>query len=49
MAFIASSVVTSGARLIGSTLGRFVLSTNMWMFGIIAETSSVLCAGFLIK
>jgi hypothetical protein len=37
------------AALIGSTLGRFVLPTNMWMFGIIAEPLSVLCAGFLIK
>jgi uncharacterized membrane protein len=37
------------AALIGSTLGRFVLPINMWMFGIVAEPLSVLCAGFLIK
>ena len=37
------------AAFIGSTVGRFVLPTNMWMFGIIAEPLSVLCAGFLIK
>jgi uncharacterized membrane protein len=37
------------AALIGSSLGRFVLPTNMWMFGIIAEPLSVLCAGFVIK
>jgi hypothetical protein len=37
------------AALIGSSLGRFVLPTNMWMFGIVAEPLSVLCAGFLIK
>jgi len=37
------------AALIGSTLGRFILPTNMWMFGIIAEPLSVLAAGFLVR
>ena len=37
------------AALIGSTLGRFILPTNLWMFGIIAEPLSVLAAGFLVR
>ena len=37
------------AALLGSTIGRFLLPTNMWMFGIIAEPLSVLAAGFLVR
>jgi len=37
------------AALIGSTVGRFILPTNLWMFGIVAEPISVLCAGFLVR
>jgi hypothetical protein len=37
------------AALIGSTVGRFILPTNLWMFGIIAEPLSVLSAGFLVR
>lgn len=35
--------------MIGSTIGRIVLPTNFWMFGIIAEPLSVLTAGFLVR
>lgn len=37
------------AALIGSTIGRIVMPTSLWMFGIIAEPLSVLCAGFLVR
>jgi hypothetical protein len=37
------------AALIGSTIGRIVMPTSLWMFGIFAEPLSVLCAGFLVR
>jgi len=37
------------AALIGSTVGRIVLPTSLWMFGIFAEPLSVLAAGFLVR
>jgi len=37
------------AALIGSTIGRIVIPTPLWMFGIIAEPLSVLSAGFLVR
>jgi len=37
------------AALIGSTVGRIVIPTSLWMFGIFAEPLSVLCAGFLVR
>jgi uncharacterized membrane protein len=37
------------AALIGSTLGRVLLPSPLWMFGIIAEPLSVMTAGFLTR
>jgi hypothetical protein len=37
------------AALIGSTIGRVVLPSPLWMFGIIAEPLSVMSAGFLTR
>ena len=37
------------AALIGSTVGRVVLPSPLWMFGIIAEPLSVMTAGFLTR
>jgi len=37
------------AALIGSTIGRVVLPSPLWMFGIIAEPLSVMAAGFLTR
>jgi hypothetical protein len=37
------------AALIGSTLGRALLPSPLWMFGIIAEPLSVMSAGFLTR
>lgn len=37
------------AALIGSSIGRMIKSDSFWMFGIIAEPISVLCAGLLAK
>ena len=37
------------AALIGSTIGRIVIPTPLWMFGIVAEPLSVLSAGFLVR
>jgi hypothetical protein len=37
------------AALIGSTIGRVMIPTPLWMFGIIAEPLSVLSAGFLVR
>jgi hypothetical protein len=37
------------AALIGSTVGRVVLPSPLWMFGIIAEPLSVMSAGFLTR
>ncbi len=37
------------AALIGSTIGRVVLPSPLWMFGIIAEPLSVMTAGFLTR
>jgi len=37
------------AALIGSTIGRMVMYTQFWMFGIISEPLSVLTAGFLVR
>jgi hypothetical protein len=39
----------ASAALIGSVVGRFILPTNMWMFGVVAEPLSVLMAGFLVR
>ncbi len=35
--------------LIGSTIGRVLLPSPLWMFGIIAEPLSVMSAGFLTR
>ena len=37
------------AALIGSTLGRTLLPSPLWMFGIISEPLSVMSAGFLTR
>jgi len=37
------------AALIGSTIGRVVLPSPLWMFGITAEPLSVMTAGFLTR
>jgi len=37
------------AALIGSTIGRVLLPSPLWMFGIIAEPLSVMSAGFLTR
>jgi hypothetical protein len=37
------------AALLGSTLGRVLLPSPLWMFGIIAEPLSVMTAGFLTR
>ncbi|HXX87317.1 MAG TPA: hypothetical protein VEH86_02590 [Candidatus Acidoferrum sp.] len=37
------------AALIGSTIGRIVIPTPFWMFGIVSEPLSVLAAGFLVR
>jgi len=37
------------SALIGSTLGRVLLPSPLWMFGIIAEPLSVMTAGFLTR
>jgi hypothetical protein len=37
------------AALIGSTVGRVVLPSPLWMFGIVAEPLSVMSAGFLTR
>ena len=37
------------AALIGSTLGRVLLPSPLWMFGIVAEPLSVMSAGFLTR
>ena len=37
------------AALIGSTIGRVILPTPLWMFGLVSEPLSVLAAGFLVK
>ena len=37
------------AALIGSTIGRVVLPSPLWMFGIVAEPLSVMSAGFLTR
>lgn len=37
------------AALIGSTIGRVILPTPLWMFGIVSEPLSVLAAGFLVE
>jgi len=37
------------AALIGSTIGRIVIPTPFWMFGIVSEPLSVLTAGFLVR
>jgi hypothetical protein len=37
------------AALIGSIIGRVVLPSPLWMFGIIAEPLSVMAAGFLTR
>jgi len=37
------------AALIGSTIGRVLLPSPLWMFGIIAEPLSVMTAGFLTR
>jgi len=37
------------AALIGSTLGRVLLPSPLWMFGIVAEPLSVMTAGFLTR
>lgn len=37
------------AALIGSTIGRVVLPSPLWMFGTIAEPLSVMTAGFLTR
>jgi hypothetical protein len=37
------------SALIGSTVGRVVLPSPLWMFGIVAEPLSVMSAGFLTK
>lgn len=37
------------AAFIGSTIGRALLPSPLWMFGIIAEPLSVCAAGFLAK
>jgi hypothetical protein len=37
------------AALIGSTIGRTLLPSPLWMFGIISEPLSVMSAGFLTR
>ena len=37
------------SALIGSTIGRVLLPSPLWMFGIIAEPLSVMTAGFLTR
>ena len=37
------------AALIGSTIGRIILPTPLWMFGIFSEPLSVMAAGFLVR
>jgi len=37
------------AALIGSTLGRVLFPSPLWMFGIVAEPLSVMSAGFLTR
>ena len=37
------------AALIGSTIGRVLLPSPLWMFGMIAEPLSVMSAGFLTR
>ena len=37
------------AALIGSTLGRVLLPSPLWMFGIVSEPLSVMTAGFLTR
>ncbi len=37
------------AALIGSIIGRVLLPSSLWMFGVIAEPLSVMVAGFLTR
>jgi hypothetical protein len=37
------------AALIGSTIGRVLLPSPLWMFGIVSEPLSVMAAGFLTR
>jgi hypothetical protein len=37
------------AALLGSTIGRIVIPTPLWMFGIFSEPLSVMAAGFLVR
>jgi hypothetical protein len=48
-AIILGPKIGFSAALVGSSIARFVKPDPLWMFGIIAEPTSVLMAGFLAR